>query len=70
MASDRAPKPEEPTGLGAVVTDADNVTWVRVQTENAAPWMRADAARMEIDRPYRYWDGIAATEIHSEGVTP
>lgn len=62
-----APKPAEPTGLGAVVEDADGQRWVR--TEDYAgervyekPWLNAGLRRN--------WQIVAAVRVLSEGIDP
>lgn len=65
------PKPPEPTGLGAVVEDADGVLWVRV----SSGWFRACTGGNSRGRYRRYTgvdsdDPIAAVRVLSEGVTP
>lgn len=56
------PKPEEPTGLGAVVEDADGDRWVLyTNPRNDAPWCNGSAS---VD-----YDDIAAVRVLSEGVT-
>lgn len=63
FANPTPPRPEEPTGLGAVVEDAEGVRWVRYAPEgDTAPWV-AHAVSVE-------YDDIAAVHILSEGVTP
>lgn len=61
-------KPEEPTGLGAVVEDADGEQWVRWSRDvdmKHAPWTRAEGGCD--DAAYK---DIAAVKVLSEGVTP
>lgn len=62
------PKPDEPTGLGAVVRDADGRSWVRT-SEDVFPWHFSD--RDEVGDRYTdsctYAD-IDAVEVLSEGV--
>jgi hypothetical protein len=60
------PKPPEPMGLGAVVEDEGGVRYIR-HPGTFAPWRRADAADSE--KPWRYWSGITAVKVLSEGVT-
>lgn len=60
------PKPAEPTGLGAVVEDADGALWVRLTTRNSgACWKHSDLRTLRA--PYA---DFAATKVLSEGVTP
>jgi hypothetical protein len=57
------PKPEEPTGLGAVVECDDGATFVRVGLTIANPWVRAGFGT------YHRWSEIDATAcVLSEGV--
>ena len=58
------PKPDEPTGLGAVVEDADGCLWVRARHEEHH-WRRAT----ESTCPYAPWAEITAVRVLSEGVT-
>jgi len=61
-------KPEEPTGLGAVVEDADGDLWVRVD-DPAASWIKS--VRDGGVRTHRCnWVALAPVSILSEGVTP
>lgn len=55
------PKPDEPTGLGAVVRDRDGITWVNAG--GPYPW------RTVSHKDHNYAD-IDAVEVLSEGVTP
>lgn len=60
-----SPKPEEPTGLGAVVEDDGN-TWTRVITTFISdyPWIDGTCE-------WRRWDDFTPTvKVLSEGVTP
>ena len=56
------PKPDEPTGLGAVVEDADGGVWIRA-ARIAHAWHHPMGKWAE----YR---DIPAVRVHSEGVTP
>jgi hypothetical protein len=56
------PRPEEPTGLGAVVEDAQGARWVRHQTTGGGGWYVDGIARPYAD--------IAAVRVLSEGVQP
>ena len=61
------PKPEEPLGLGAVVRDADGVSWVRVFPDGGpAKWRRLGAGT---NQPRSVWSAIDAVEVLSEGWT-
>ena len=67
-AQTRPPKPAEPTGLGAVVEDAEGRRFIRYGA-SLAPWIGcADNEGIDPDRPYRYWSGIDAVRVLSEGV--
>ena len=55
------PKPEEPTGLGAVVVDACGDTWVRVSLRDTEPWQHRGERRQ--------YKVINAAKVLSEGVT-
>jgi hypothetical protein len=57
----KPPKPEEPTGLGAVVQDAGGRKWTN--THRIRAWYHSDLG------PYVYAD-IDAVRVLSEGVTP
>lgn len=60
------PKPEEPTGLGAVVEDMTGIRWTRVEAgdgETRNPWYPADC-----DEQPAEWTAIAAVKVLSEGV--
>lgn len=58
------PKPDEPTGLGAVVEDEDGLRWSLLPpTVNGKRWACWDEPR--IDRDYA---DIAAVRVLSEGV--
>jgi hypothetical protein len=58
------PKPDEPTGLGAVVEDADGVRWVRNPDRDVlCKWRNSD-------RVWRQWSDLAAVRVLSDGVTP
>lgn len=60
-------KPEEPTGLGAVVEDAGGERYIR-HPGDLAPWRWAPGTDGE--RPWRYYADIDAVKVLSEGVTP
>lgn len=71
FANPKPPKPDEPTGLGAVVEDADGVLWVRtdhrISTSHRNPWIRQDATGTGSDK--RHWLGVDAVRVLSEGVS-
>lgn len=58
------PKPEEPTGLGAVVEDGMGGQWIR-HGRGPAPWMFA--ASSPDNRDTYPWSDIAAVRILSPG---
>ena len=59
----KPPKPEEPTGLGAVVEDAEGQRWVRAfhHPHETHRWQNRLSGR-------RTYDGIDAVRVLSEGV--
>jgi hypothetical protein len=57
------PKPEEPTGLGAVVEDANADLWVHSCQGGRAQWMRRNNPSA-----WREWSEIDAVRVLSEGV--
>ena len=60
FADPKPPKPDEPTGLGAVVEDADGLRWVR----HADGWW---GSPQQFDT--RTWAAIDAVRVLSHGVT-
>jgi hypothetical protein len=62
-------RPEEPTGLGAVVEDDAERLWTRYDTKgDPQPWWCDDAdSEVPLERRSA-WAGIAAIRIHSGGV--
>lgn len=56
------PKPEEPTGLGAVVEDADGIRYVLHGVPDGEGWCDPDGIG-------RRWGSISAVRVLSEGVT-
>lgn len=66
FANPTPPKPEEPTGLGAVVEDAEGERWVRKgNSSHGEDWTR------QIGDAWTggSWDRVAAVRVLSEGVT-
>lgn len=66
-------KPAEPTGLGAVIEDADGRLWLRVDWPK--PWCLAAPNEREkfrdvIHGSHLPWDRVNAVRVLSEGVTP
>lgn len=64
FAEPETPKPEEPTGLGAVVEDADGLQWVRIESPPGWWWWRNSNGET------RWWPDIDAVRSLSEGVQP
>jgi len=61
------PKPDEPTGLGAVVEDSDGFTWVRTHA-TGYPWhANLDTSNANNTAARKYAD-VAAVRVLSEGV--
>jgi hypothetical protein len=66
FADPKPPKPEEPTGLGAVVEDAEGHRWVLVGPGESFPvWAPADPERVATS-----FRAIDAVRVLSEGVQP
>lgn len=57
----RPPKPEEPTGLGAVVEDAEGVLWVQFEAVTGYWWRNRGGRNLR-------WSDIGAVRVLSEGV--
>jgi hypothetical protein len=70
--ADQAGRPEEPTGLGAVVEDADGTLWTRVTRGGECPWVWSlDGSNLEEGEASGCpWDRFHAVRILSPGVTP
>lgn len=67
LADPKPPKPDEPTGIGAVVVDRDGVTWVRASRRTTVNhWRCADVSGIG-RKPYARIDAV---EVLSEGVEP
>jgi len=66
-AQTKPPKPAEPTGLGAVVEDADGMRWVQARAEEY-PWRPSVAVEIGAGPLYKPWDQIDAVRVLSEGV--
>ena len=65
-AQTKPPKPPEPTGLGAVVEDAEGKRWVRVPQHDHdlnKPWRDAEMGAIR-----RHWQIVDAIRVLSEGV--
>lgn len=69
FANPTPPKPEEPTGLGAVVEDAEGRKWMRAGTDPGDCWRRA-GIRCSTDgiAGWTQYADIAAVRVLSEGV--
>ena len=65
FANPKPPKPAEPTGLGAVVEDAEGSKWVRSERWPEQPW---DPCGVR-DGGFP-WEHIDAVRVLSEGVQP
>lgn len=58
------PKPDEPTGLGAVVEDVDGKRYIRTaDTDCSTPWSYAN------NYSDHEWSDVAAVRVLSEGVS-
>ena len=62
-ANPKPPKPEEPTGLGAVVEDAEGRRWVQVDAEGGM-WLPQD----NLHERWRSYYEVDAVHVLSEGV--
>lgn len=58
-------KPEEPTGLGAVVEDADGTTWVRADNASGHPFV---GDLPNVSQVWRHWEQIDAVKVLSDGI--
>lgn len=68
FANPTPPKPDEPTGLGAVVEDAKGYRFVRgYEDEGTHPWHIIDPAANHTFAWWK-WSDIAAVRVLSEGV--
>lgn len=73
FANPTPPKPDEPLGLGAVVEDADDERWIKIDTHaDCNDWTRIGNPENPDTAPYpnRRWtyNNIAAVKVLSEGV--
>lgn len=64
FADPKPPKPDEPTGLGAVVEDAEGGKWVRI-VSSAGWWWRSNRTSRNLR-----WSAVDAVRVLSEGVQP
>lgn len=64
VANPTPPKPPEPESLGAVVKDAEGLTWVRVEPfpAGSTPWVASWTGRDDDPQP-AYYDDIDAVEV-------
>lgn len=67
FANPTPPKPEEPTGLGAVVEDSEGRRYVRCDWSPDSRWHCSDDDTGNYDD---LWRDIKATRVLSEGVQP
>ena len=67
FATPTPPRPDKPTGLGAVVEDAEGHLWVQVRSDDRRSYRQA---RGENVGRYRDYADITAVRVLSEGVTP
>lgn len=67
LAAPPTPRPDEPTGLGAVVEDAAGNRYLRCRTNDLAPWYAEKPG--DESRPYRYYHDLDVVRVLSEGVT-
>lgn len=63
----KPPKPAEPTGLGAVVEDAEGRKWVRDVNDR---WWCAYREPNTTRRHFGDWSDVPAVRVLSEGVQP
>lgn len=63
FANPTPPKPPEPTGLGAVVEDADGSLMIRTNSKRDLPWTCAGTGSVWS------WSSIDAVKVRSDGVT-
>lgn len=73
FANPKPPKPEEPTGLGAVVEDAAGLLWVRVEPHDPRNAIAVHAWRNRVVNAVpreNSWLHVDAVRVLSEGVTP
>lgn len=67
FASPTPPKPDEPTGVGAVVEDAHGDVWVRFKSAEIRPW-RINYPGEPEPAPRKFYRDIDAVKVLSEGV--
>lgn len=69
FADPKPPRPDEPTGLGAVVEDTDGVLWVRAGDDHGGVlddnWRQTGGEHVG---NWSEWERIAAVRVLSEGV--
>ena len=69
FANPTPPKPDEPTGLGAVVEDAEGELWIRLVSADDGPdddWCRVGS--LPSDGKWTFYADIAAVRVLSEGI--
>lgn len=63
FADPKPSKPEEPTGLGAVVEDANGLLWMRGKSSSHLVWIDPTA-----DFDNRHWGQIDAVKVLGDGI--
>jgi hypothetical protein len=68
-ANPKPPKPDEPTGLGAVVEDNEGTLWVRTEPADGdvPAWVASWTGRLDEPQPSDYAD-LLVNRVLSEGV--
>lgn len=68
FANPKPPKPDEPTGLGAVVEDEEGRRYTRYDSSDVQPWWwDGKGSEAPVVRRY-HWDDISAVRVLSPGV--
>ena len=67
FANPTPPKPDEPTGLGAVVEDAEGKRWIRSADHGRDPW-HSNGSRQINGRTWHMWSDLNVVRVLSEGV--
>lgn len=73
FADPKPPRPDEPTGLGAVIEDTDGVLWTRTEHKpnlTGTVWVSAFHRTQADSSVMREYADIAAVRVLSEGVAP
>lgn len=68
FANPTPPKPDEPTGLGAVVEDADGAKWILVYDEMGDVRLWAPLGAVATQTKWREWAEINVARVLSEGM--